>query len=49
MIKLEVTVEEANLILTALGRLPYEAVSTLIPKLQQQGQEQLQKDDKPQE
>lgn len=49
MIKFEVTVEEANLILTALGRLPFEAVATLIPKIQKQGQEQMQQDEQPQE
>ena len=35
------TIEEANTILTALSKLPFEAVSGLIPKLQSQAQAQL--------
>jgi hypothetical protein len=37
---LTVTAEEINIIGAALSKLPYEAVSTLIPKLQAQVNEQ---------
>ena len=49
MIKIELSIEEINVVLAALGRMPYEAVAGLIPKIQQQGQEQLQKEETPQE
>ena len=39
--QLELTVEEVNLILLALSKLPFEAVNQLVPKIQEQGQEQL--------
>ena len=44
--KFELTVEEANLVLTALGRMPYESVFQLINNMQQQAQNQI---DKPEE
>ena len=44
IIKFEVTLEEANGILAALGRLPYESVAGLIEKLRSQGAAQVQKD-----
>ncbi len=40
-LKLEVTVEEGNLITTALGKLPFESVFALIQKLQAQAAPQL--------
>lgn len=40
--KLELTVDEINLILRGLAKLPYEQVALLIPKIQEQAQEQLQ-------
>ena len=40
-INLEVSIEETNIILVALSKLPYETVSVLIDKLQKQGQQQL--------
>jgi hypothetical protein len=39
--KLELTVEEVNLVLLALSKLPFEAVNQLVPKIQQQGQDQI--------
>lgn len=41
MLKFELTIEEANTILSALGKAPFEAVAGLITKLQQQAQPQL--------
>ena len=38
----EVTVDEANLIVTALAELPFKASAALIQKLQQQGKAQLE-------
>ena len=43
---LDLTVEEVNLILASLSRMPFESVNQLIPKIQQQGQAQL-KTEKP--
>jgi hypothetical protein len=40
--KLELTVEEVNMILAALGKQPYEFVFKLIGNIQQQAQLQLQ-------
>ncbi|WP_020536760.1 hypothetical protein [Lewinella cohaerens] len=40
-LKLELTVEEVNLILSALGKLPFEQVFSLVNKIQQQAAEQL--------
>ena len=38
----EVSIEDANLLLTALAKMPYEAVAKLINELQQSAQSQLQ-------
>ena len=40
-IKLEVTIDETNTILTALGQQPYIKVADLIQKIQRQGATQL--------
>lgn len=39
MITLELTIEEANTILRALGASPYSEVSTLVPKILKLGNE----------
>lgn len=36
------TVEQTNIILASLGRMPYETVSQLITEIQKQAQSQLQ-------
>ena len=41
MIKLELTVEEANTILRVLGKHPFEEVVSLINKIKQQGEPQV--------
>ena len=41
MIKLDLTIEEANLVLAALGRLPYDQVFKIVENIQRQAQEQL--------
>jgi len=41
MLKFELTLDEANMVLSALGKAPFEAVASLINKLQQQAQPQL--------
>lgn len=41
-IKFEVTIEEANLLVAALAKQPFETVAGLIGKLQAQAQAQLQ-------
>jgi hypothetical protein len=41
MLKFELTLEEANMVLAALGKAPFEAVAGLINKLQQQAQPQM--------
>lgn len=38
--KLDLTIQEANLILASLGKMPYEAVFALIEKIQSQAKEQ---------
>ena len=43
-IKLEITIEEANLILEALGSMPFVQVFELIGKIQQQASQQLNSD-----
>lgn len=40
-IKLELTIDEANIILEALGALPFSKVFSLIGSIQQQASEQL--------
>ena len=42
MIKLELTVDEVNIILTSLGRMPYESVYTLVEKIKNEGESQLE-------
>jgi hypothetical protein len=37
MIKLELTIDEVNLILGALGKQPFEIVASVISKIQEQG------------
>jgi len=39
--KLDLSVQEVNLILSALGRLPYEAVFELVEKVRKQASQQL--------
>ena len=39
--KLDLTVEEANIIMAALGKMPYEAVFQLVDKIRSQAQAQL--------
>jgi hypothetical protein len=41
MIKLELTVDEANTILRTLGKHPFEEVVALINKIKQQGEPQV--------
>lgn len=40
-ITLTVTVQDANIILAALGKLPFEAVADLVTKVREQGQAQI--------
>lgn len=40
-LKFEFTVEQVNLILSSLGRMPYEAVVQMITEVQKQAQEQI--------
>jgi hypothetical protein len=49
MIKLELTVDECNLILRVLGKHPFEEVVTLISKIKQQGEPQVEEIIKQQE
>ena len=42
MINLELSIDEVNTILTALGKRPYEEVYQLIGKIQEQAKGQLQ-------
>lgn len=39
--KFEFTVDQVNLILASLGRMPYEAVAPMIAEVQKQAQEQI--------
>lgn len=41
MLKFELTLDEANAILGALGKQPFEAVASIVNKIQQQAQPQL--------
>lgn len=41
MLKFELSLEEANIILASLGKMPYESVAGLIAKLQKQAAPQL--------
>jgi hypothetical protein len=49
MIKLELTVDECNLILRVLGKHPFEEVVSLITKIKQQGEPQVEEIIKQQE
>jgi hypothetical protein len=42
MIKIELSIEEANLILESLGQMPFARVYTLIGRIQEQARSQLQ-------
>lgn len=42
MIKLELTIEEVNTILRSLGKHPFEEIVTLISKIKQQGEPQVE-------
>lgn len=42
VLKLELTVAEINVVLRSLGKHPFEEISTLIQKIKQQGESQLQ-------
>jgi hypothetical protein len=46
-ISLKVTIDEANLILEALGNLPFARVYALVGKIQQQASQQLNDDSPP--
>lgn len=41
MLKFELTLNEANIVLGSLGKQPFDAVASLITKIQQQAQPQL--------
>jgi hypothetical protein len=41
MIKLELTIDECNMILRTLGKHPFEEVITVINKIKQQGEPQV--------
>jgi len=41
MIKLELTIEETNMILRSLGKHPFEDIAALIIKIKQQGEPQV--------
>lgn len=41
-IQLDLTIDEANIILEALGQQPYLKVASLIQKIQQEGEAQIQ-------
>ena len=44
MIKLELKLEEVNIILDSLSQMPYKQVFQLINKIQEQGNEQIKDD-----
>ena len=46
-IDLQLTVDEINLVLEALGNLPFARVYTLVAKIQQQASQQLSGDELP--
>jgi hypothetical protein len=41
-IKLELTIEQVNIVLAGLGKLPYEAVAPVVQAIHQQGASQAQ-------
>mgnify|MGYP003346623063 CR=1 FL=1 len=45
--KLELSVEQVNVILQALGNAPYVSVASVIAEIQRQGQEQLNQSPNP--
>jgi hypothetical protein len=47
MIKLELSLEETQIILVGLSKLPYEAVAVLIEKVKSQAQPQVQPAEQP--
>ncbi len=47
-IKLELTVDQTNLVLQGLAKLPFETVNSLISQIQSSGQAQLQEQGSPQ-
>jgi hypothetical protein len=49
MIKLELTVEEVNIILASLGKHPFESVFNVIKKIQDQAVPQLPKEEEKKE
>jgi len=40
--KLDLSIQEVNIILASLGRMPYEAVFELVEKIRNQAKEQVQ-------
>ena len=38
--KFDLTIEEANIVLAALGRMPYESVWQVVAKIQEQAKDQ---------
>lgn len=40
-LKFEITLDEANIILASLGKQPFEAVASLVKKMQEQAQPQV--------
>ncbi len=48
-VTLTLMLSEANLILVALGKLPFEAVADVVTKIRAQGQAQIDQVDAPQE
>lgn len=43
--RIELTIDEINLILRGLAKLPYEQVALLIPGIQEQAKRQLEQED----
>lgn len=44
-LKFEFTIEQTNMVLAALGRMPYEAVAPMIAEVQKQAQAQMPNQD----
>jgi hypothetical protein len=49
IVTLELTVEEVNIILASMAKMPFEAVADLITKVQREGSRQLSPQDIPDE
>jgi hypothetical protein len=47
MIKLELSIEETQIVLVSLSKLPYEAVVAVIEKIKEQAQPQVQPAEEP--